>query len=146
MSNSTTKKELRRLTERLQTLERSLRDMQKALDLSVRIDRSMAARRSIAVFFGMPLACTAFVFLTFLIHKFNGNGLYIGMGCAFLCWLIVRPAIRPFDNPLPELEEQVERLIRARERTKDKLQEFLDEHEAKPRRASVAVEQASEAA
>jgi chaperonin cofactor prefoldin len=121
------KRTLRRHTERLHSLEQSLRHLDKAVQLCKKLEYKAALYRSIAMLLGMPLACVAVVFLTFLIHNFDGNGLYIGMGCALLASIVIRPALNQPETPMLSLERRVEELIRSRKRTQEAIQKTLDE-------------------
>jgi len=115
-------------------VEEQIRRTQKVLEASKAQDASHAARRLYAVIVGFPLGVVAFIYLGFLWGANNGTGVYIGITCAAILWLIVRHIRGLPESDTHTIEMHIAQLDKERERTQESLRKYMESEEPAPKK------------
>jgi len=109
---------------RIGRVEDQLRRTEKLLADSVAQDESHAARRVYATIVGVPLGIAAFLYIGIYWDAANGTGVYVGITCAFVLWLIAKHILGLPISETPTIALQIKKLDKERTR----LQEGLKKH------------------
>ena len=88
------------------------------------LDDSHEARRLYATLVGIPLGISAFLFIGIFWNAANGTGVYVGIVCAFILWMIARHILSLPASETPGIGLQIKKL----EKERIRLQESLKKH------------------
>ncbi len=78
---------------------------------------------------GVPLGVMAFVFIGFLWNAMNGTGIYIGITCAVILWMISRHILTFPPSDTMAIVVRMKRLDQERETAQATIRKYADEAE-----------------
>ncbi len=128
LSKDLTSKVVEQQLAKIGRIDQQLRQVEKLQLASTAMDASHSARRTFALILGIPLGITAFVYIGFLWNAMNGTGLYIGITCATILWLIVRHVIGLPLSDAQAIHLRVRHLAKERGRMQESLRKYVEEN------------------
>ena len=141
MAQDLTSKMVQQQGARIGRCEEQIRATEKLLSASVAQDNSHAARRVYATIVGLPLGIAAFLYIGVYWNSSNGTGVYVGITCAFVLWLIARHVLSLPPSQTHTIMLQAQKLEKERVRLKETLKKHIaasEEEEAPPEDEDVA--------
>ncbi len=125
MAQDLTSKMVQQQGARIGRVEEQIRQAEQLLAASHAQDASHAARRVYATIVGLPLGVTAFLFIGIYWNAANGTGVYVGIVCAFVLWLIAKHILNLPVSDTPTIGLQVQRLEMERARLQESLKKYI---------------------
>jgi hypothetical protein len=119
---------------RIGRVEEKIRKAEGLLKVSSDQDESHDARRFYATIFGLPLGIAAFLYLGIFWQADNGTGVYIGIICAVLLWMISKNILALPPSETSGILGQVQRLEHERQRLQEILKERIEAADARTAR------------
>ena len=117
---------IQRHVSRIQKLDASIQQLDRALELATNLEHRQVIQRAIAMLVGMPAASAGIVLCTFLFQGWDGMGLWYGVACLVLSSLCIRPCANQIDSQKRALQERLLEVVYQRQRTQEQLAETLD--------------------
>ena len=125
MAQGLTSKMVQQQGARIGRVEDQIRHAEQLLAASHAQDASHAARRFYATLVGVPLGVTAFLFIGVFWNAANGTGIYVGIVCALILWLIAKHILGLPASETATIGLQVQRLEKERARLQESLKKYI---------------------
>lgn len=132
LAQDLTSKMVRQKADRIARVEEQLRDTEKLLLASAGQDDSHAARRLYATLIGLPLGIAAFLYLGIYWSSSNNTGVYVGITCAFILWLIARHILGLPPSETHQILKRVKQLEQERSRLQEGLKKYIGDADKAP--------------
>jgi hypothetical protein len=129
MSQDLTTKVIEQQLVKIGRIETQMRQVEKLLGTSRALDTSRRIRRTMGIVLGVPLGVMAFVFIGFLWNAMNGTGIYIGITCAVILWMISRHILTFPPSDTMAIVVRMKRLDQERETAQATIRKYADEAE-----------------
>jgi hypothetical protein len=137
LAKDLTSKVVRQKADRIARVEGQLRETEKLLAASAARDDSHAARRLYATIFGLPLGIAAFLYLGIYWSSSNNTGVYVGIVCAFILWLIARHILGLPESETHLIVKRIKQLEQERIRQQESLKKHIGDSDPPPPIAAV---------
>jgi hypothetical protein len=132
LAQDLTSKVVRQKADRIARVEAQLRETEKLLLASAAQDDSHAARRLYATLIGLPLGIAAFLYLGIYWSSSNNTGVYVGVVCAFILWLIARHILSLPASETHLIVKRVQQLEGERSRQQESLKKHIGNADPAP--------------
>ena len=125
MAQDLTSKMVQQQGARIGRVEEQIRHAEQLLAASHAQDASHTARRFYATVVGLPLGVIAFLFIGIYWNAANGTGVYVGIVCALVLWLIAKHILNLPASETATIGLQVQRLEKERARLQESLKKYI---------------------